>query len=68
MEAYIENHPWLIALIVCLGVFDYVMKMYSMWFAAQRRQKTWFVCLAIFNTIGILPLIYLNVSKGKKED
>lgn len=67
METYIQNHPWVIALIACLGIIDYGLKVYAMWYAARSRQTGWFVCLAIFNTIGILPLIYLNRFKKGEQ-
>jgi hypothetical protein len=46
-----------------------VLKGYSLWYAAKRDQKWWFVILLIVNTIGILEIIYLlAVAKvwGKK--
>jgi len=27
----------------------------------------WFICIAIFNTLGILPIIYIILSKKKAE-
>jgi len=30
-----------------------------MWKSARNRQLAWFICLAIFNTVGILPILYL---------
>jgi predicted permease len=66
METYIQNHPWTFTLIVCLVVIDYSLKVYSLWFAARNRQTAWFICLAVFNTVGILPLIYLSRFKERK--
>jgi hypothetical protein len=30
-----------------------------MWKSARNNQLAWFICLAIFNTAGILPIIYI---------
>ena len=53
------------------GVFAIVvviLKGYSLWYAARRGQKWWFIILLIVNTLGILELIYLIfvVKKARK--
>lgn len=48
--------------IVTLGalvVWETVWKGIGMWRAARRNELGWFIGILIFNTIGILPLIYL---------
>ena len=55
-------HPWLaflIGLIVILAIWDCVWKLIALWKSARNDQLVWFVCLAIFNTAGILPIMYL---------
>jgi hypothetical protein len=54
--------PWLILLIaaiICISIWDGAWKLVAMWKSARRNQIGWYVCLAIFNTAGILPIIYL---------
>lgn len=34
------------------------VKGYSLWYAARRDEKWWFICLLVLNTFGILELIY----------
>ncbi|MDR1516840.1 MAG: DUF5652 family protein [Dysgonamonadaceae bacterium] len=53
---------------IVLAVFDGVLKVISLWHSARRNQLAWFICLAVFNTLGILPIIYLLINKGKKEE
>lgn len=58
------NHPpaWLGVLIiglVLLALWDGVWKAIGMWRSARNNQLAWFICIVIFNTIGILPIIYL---------
>jgi len=49
----------LIAAIVLLSIWDGVWKAIAMWRSARNNQLAWFVCIVIFNTAGILPIIYL---------
>jgi hypothetical protein len=49
----------LIPLIIILAVWDGVWKVIGMWKSARNNQLAWFICLAIFNTVGILPIIYV---------
>lgn len=53
-------------IVLILTIFDFVMKWIAMYKAGTRRQVARFVCLFIFNTCGILPIIYLLVNKDKK--
>lgn len=53
-------------IVLILTIFDFVMKWIAMYKAWTRRQVARFVCLFIFNTCGILPVIYLLVNKDKK--
>ena len=47
--------------IVLLVIWDGVWKLIALWKSARNNQLAWFVCLAIFNTIGILPILYILV-------
>jgi len=49
----------IIAVIVVLAVWDAVWKLIALWKSARHGQLAWFICLAIFNTIGILPILYI---------
>lgn len=51
--------PWLIITIVILAIWDSVWKLIAMWKAGRNNHLAWFICIAIFNTIGILPIIYI---------
>ena len=57
----------LIILFVFIAIFDVVLKTIAMWKAARRTQVAWFVCLLIFNTACILPIIYF-LTGGKKPE
>jgi len=60
------NVFWL-ALFVLLMILDVVLRALSLWRSAKKNQVTWFVCLLIFNTLGILPAIYLLTRPKKKK-
>jgi predicted permease len=47
------------SVIVLLAIWDGVWKLIALWKSARNNQLAWFVCLAIFNTIGILPILYI---------
>lgn len=63
-----------------IGIFFFVfifiaiaLKGYSLWVAARRDEKWWFIALLVINTLGLFELFYLIViakvwfqGKGKK--
>jgi hypothetical protein len=57
--------PWFISVIVILALWDSVWKFIAMWKAARAGHLAWFICIAIFNTIGILPIIYILTHQRK---
>lgn len=52
-------------LVVVVAIAIIILKGYSLWFAARRGDKVWFILLLILNTIGILELIYIFFVVGK---
>jgi hypothetical protein len=53
---------WLVILIpvlILIAIWDGVWKVVGMWKSARHNQLAWFVCLALFNTMGILPIVYV---------
>ncbi len=65
MESLSNLPLWLIILVVILSLFDSVMKLIALWKSARNNHLTWFIFLAIFNTIGILPIVYLVLNRQK---
>lgn len=66
METIFLREAWIIPVIVVLTLFDAVMKAIAMWRSARNNHLVWFVCIAVFNTIGILPIVYLVLHKQNK--
>lgn len=50
----------LIPFLILIAIWDGVWKAIGMWKSARNHQLAWFICIAIFNTVGILPIIYLT--------
>jgi hypothetical protein len=48
-----------ITVIILLAIWDGIWKLIALWKSARNGQLAWFICLAIFNTIGILPILYI---------
>lgn len=60
------QNPWpSLTVLIILVVWDLIWKGIGMWYAARNRQKAWYICMLIFNTIGILPIVYLLFFKPK---
>ncbi|MCF6183276.1 MAG: DUF5652 family protein [Bacteroidales bacterium] len=53
-------------LIIVLALFDFVLKLIAMWRAGRNNQLSWFILIALLNTVGILPIIYLFKNRKKK--
>ena len=49
----------LVTVIILLAIWDGVWKLIALWKSARHDQLAWFICLAIFNTVGILPILYI---------
>jgi hypothetical protein len=59
--------PWLLPIIIVFAIWDAVWKLIAMWKAARNNHLAWFICIFIFNTIGILPIIYILINKNKPD-
>ena len=54
-------------LLVTLVVWSLVWKGIGLWYSGKRGHVVWFVAILLLNTFGILPLIYLSITKKKKR-
>jgi len=50
-----------------IALWDIVWKMIALWRSARNKHLVWFIMIAILNTVGILPLIYLLTHKNNKN-
>jgi len=58
---------WFIPLIIILSIWEAVWKLIALWKSARNSQLAWFVVIAIFNTIGILPILYIYFFQKKRK-
>jgi len=45
--------------VIILFFWDVIWKSIALWKAARNNQLYWFIAVAILNTVGILPIIYI---------
>ena len=67
MKDFLYQHHWIIWVIIIICLWDSVWKLIAMWRAARLKKLGWFILLAIFNTIGVLPIMYLLYEKRGKR-
>jgi hypothetical protein len=60
---------WLSNVLIIAQLWDLAWKGVGLWKSSKKNHLAWFVAMLIFNTIGILPIIYLAwfEKKGIKE-
>lgn len=61
------TNPLFIVIIILMTIWEAIWKLIGLWKSARNKQLSWFVCIAIFNTVGILPIIYLLTHKTEKS-
>lgn len=53
--------------LILVMFWDLVWKGIAMWKCGRNNQLAWFIVVLIFNTAGILPIIYLLFFQKKKK-
>lgn len=54
-------------LVILLMVWSLAWKGIALWKAGNNKQLAWYICMFIFNTAGILEIIYVFAFSKKKE-
>lgn len=67
-EELISMMTWLLPLIIILAIWEMVWKLIGMWKAGRNNELGWFIAIALINSIGILPIIYILLNKNKKAE
>jgi hypothetical protein len=52
-----------VGLLMALALVDLCLKGWGMWRAARMEKKYWFIALLIVNSVGILPIVFLLMTK-----
>lgn len=58
---------WTTLLLMWILLRDMVWRGIALWKAGSQKKLTRFICLFVFNTIGILPIIYLAFFNKRKK-
>jgi hypothetical protein len=53
---------WLIPIII-IKLWDFAWKIFALLKAAKNNHMVWFVFILLFNTAGILPIIYILIQR-----
>jgi len=57
-----------VILLVAIFIWEMVWKLIALWKSAKNNSPVWFIVLALINTVGILPILYIFIfSKLKKN-
>jgi len=54
---------WLLGIML---IWSLAWKLTALWKSARKGSIVWFVVLALFNTVGILPILYIFVFSKMK--
>ena len=57
----------LLIFIITASISGAILKAIAMWKAAKNNEKGWYIVLFIFNTAGILPLIYILMRRKNQS-
>jgi hypothetical protein len=63
-RAFVES---IMLLIMLLTIRDMIWKGIALWKAGKQKSLARFVCIFIFNTAGILPIVYLIFFQKKEK-
>jgi len=58
--------PAVILVFVLLSLWEGVWKGIALWKSGRHKQLVWFICILVFNTAGILPIIYILFFQKKR--
>lgn len=59
---------YMLPLFLVIAAFEMVMKGIAMWKCGRNNQLAWFIVILIFNTAGILPIVYLLFFQNRKTE
>jgi hypothetical protein len=62
------HSPAVGAALALLVVWSLVWKGVALWKAARRDQPLWYIALLIFNTAGILDMLYIFIYAPRRPD
>jgi ABC-type transport system involved in multi-copper enzyme maturation permease subunit len=69
LETFSQQIGMNIFLFALIIVWTTVWKLIALWKAARNKHTAWFIIMAVINTMGILPILYIFLFQDivKKE-
>jgi hypothetical protein len=64
-QQFEQNLLWLMPVLIIFIIWEVVWKLIALWKASRNNHLAWFICIALINTLGIIPIIY--ILKHKKD-
>ncbi|HRN86892.1 MAG TPA: DUF5652 family protein [Candidatus Dojkabacteria bacterium] len=64
-EAFQDLPVFLIPLLVLLSIWESIWKAIALYRAGGNKDVAWFIVIFVFNTVGILPIIYILTHKTR---
>lgn len=61
------NNPRVISVLTLLALWSLAWKGIALWKAAKNDSKPWYIALLVFNTVGILEILYIFVFSKKRN-
>lgn len=66
LETFLATTAGAIVLFILIA-WETVWKGIALWKCGRNNQLAWFVVVLIFNTVGILPIVYLLFFQKKRK-
>jgi len=60
------SRAWVIIILLVVVLWELFWKLSAMWKSARKSSPIWFVVLALVNTLGILPILYIYIFSEMK--
>ena len=67
LQQLLEAHLWILPVFILLVLWEAAWKIIALWKSARNNQLAWFICIAVFNTVGILPIVYILMQRTKAK-
>lgn len=64
-ESLPETLAWLMPVFIILILWEAIWKLIALWKAGRNNHLAWFICIALINTMGILPIVYILMHRKK---
>ena len=67
VQHFLGAFYWLLPFIIFSILWDSIWKLIGLWKAGRNNDLPWFICIGVFNTLGVLPIIYILLDKYKSK-